>query len=152
MIGSYIKMSQVFISNIGQYMLNEFIENGNYEEHLKDLRRYYGGKRDALMRAMKRIEHKGISFSFPEGGLYVWCTLDSRINEKELFQNCRQEGLLLMPGYIFYPNGYQGGGHIRLCFSNVSDQEIEEAVLILERAMEKTMNHGKRLSNEGGLE
>lgn len=140
MIGSYIKMSQVFISNIGQYMLNEFIESGNYEEHLQELREYYGARRDTLMRALKRIKHKGINFTFPEGGLYVWCTLDGRINEKELFRICKQEGLLLMPGYIFYPNGYQGGGHIRLCFSNVSDQEIEEAVLILERAMEKAMN------------
>lgn len=149
MIGSYIKMSQVFISNIGQYMLNEFIETGNYEEHLKDLREYYETKRDVLMRALKRIEHKGLSAVHPEGGLYVWCTLDSRINEKELFQLCRQEGLLLMPGYIFYPNGYQGGGHIRLCFSNVSDQEIEEAVLILERALDHEANRQqKEIENE----
>lgn len=139
MIGRYIVMSQVSISNIGQHMLNEFIESGQYEEHLAELKVFYKRKRDRLTAALEKIRGRGIDFEVPEGGLFIWCRLDDRINEKELFLTCRKKGLLIMPGYIFYPGGYRGGGHIRICFSNIEDDKIEEAVGILAEAVDAVM-------------
>ncbi len=135
MIGEYIKMSQVMLSNIGQYMLNEFIESGDYEEYLTNLRAYYKKKRDCLVRSLEIIDNKGLTFTCPEGGLFIWCELDEKINEKKLFAACREMGLLIMPGYIFYPDGYQGNGHIRLCFSKLNDEDMKKAAAILNEAM-----------------
>lgn len=139
-IGQYIIMSQVVLSNIGQYMLNEFIESGEYENYLVDMRTYYNGKKERLVQCLNKMKYKGLRFAVPEGGLYIWCCLGSQINEKELFFTCRELGLLIMPGYIFYPNGYQGEGHIRLCYSNIPEDKIEEAVAILDKAIDLNMN------------
>ena len=128
-------MTQVLLSNIGQYMLNEFIESGEYQQYLQDMREYYLKKRDRLVKALSEIEHEEFEFTVPEGGLYIWCSMGTSVNEKELVQACRRMGLLVMPGYLFYPNGYQGGCQLRLCYSNIRDEDIEKAASILENAL-----------------
>lgn len=138
MIGHYIIMTQVILSNIGQYMLNEFIESGEYERYLQDMRVSYQRKRDRMIEALTKIRYEEFAFAIPEGGLYIWCGMGTGINEKELVQACRAAGLLVMPGYLFYPNGYQGGCHIRLCYSNIKDEKIDEAVSILEKAIKES--------------
>lgn len=138
-IGQYIVMSQVVLSNIGQYMLNEFIDSGDYEAYLVDMRQHYYRKKELLVKALNEMNYREIRFADPKGGLFLWCSLGSQINEKELFSTCRDLGLLIMPGYIFYPNGYQGEGHIRLCFSNIADDKIGEAVSILDKAIEMNL-------------
>lgn len=148
MIGEYIKMSQVMLTNIGQYMLNEFIESGDYEEYLINLRDYYRRKRDYLIEELNKGENKSFSLHCPEGGLFVWCDLDDKINEKKLFDICREMGLLIMPGYIFYPDGYQGSGHIRLCFSKLDEKDIKKAVAILNEAIKIVLEQNEGEDNE----
>ena len=46
---------------------------------------------------------------------------------------------MIMPGFLFYPKGYEGGGHVRLCFSNISDADIELGVQILSEALEHSV-------------
>jgi len=40
-----------------------------------------------------------------------------------------------VPGFLFYPKGHEGSGHIRLCFSNISDEDIQKATQILGEAL-----------------
>lgn len=148
MIGEYIKMSQVMLSNIGQYMLNEFIQSGGYGEYLFNLRGYYQRKRDCLINELNKMNNKGFTFTCPDGGLFIWCVLDDRINEKILYSACRELGLLIMPGYIFYPDGYQGSGHIRLCFSKLNEEEMKKAVHLLDKAIEIALNISEGEENE----
>lgn len=53
----------------------------------------------------------------------------------------KTDGVLFyhMPGFLFYPKGYEGGGHVRLCFSNISDADIERGVQILSEALEHSV-------------
>ena len=43
-----------------------------------------------------------------------------------------------MPGFLFYPEGYEGAGHVRLSYSNISDEDIEKGVQILSEALERS--------------
>lgn len=146
MIGHYIVMTQVILSNIGQYMLNEFIESGEYERYLQDMRQYYLNKRNHMVAALSKIQCGEFTFVIPEGGLYIWCDMGTDVNERELVQACRNEGLIVMPGHLFYPNGYQGGCRLRLCYSNIKDEKIEEAVSILDRAIKQSIRNNETLS------
>lgn len=134
-LGRLIVVDETFVSNMGQYMLNEYIERGLYGEHIKNLGTHYKKKRDLLCSELDKIAHTGIRYIRPQGGLLLWCTIPENINEKQLFRVAERKGLLIMPGFLFYPNGYQGSGHLRLCFSNVKDKEIIEGVKILEQAL-----------------
>ena len=136
MIGRLIITSQMMIYNIGHAILNEFIEEGRFEEHVKYLQDFYRKKRDYFCRRLVKLQGKGLSFSVPQGGLFVWCKLKENINEKKLFKICKEKGVLYMPGSVYYPFGYQGSGHIRLCFSNASEEEIDMGIDILGKALD----------------
>lgn len=137
MMGRYIIMSQVSIGNIGQYMLNEFIERGAYEKYLKMMFAAYKRKMELLCERLETIEE--IRFTKPQGGLNIWCSLAPPLNEKELYLTCRGLGLLIMPGYLFYPRGYHGQGHVRLCFANIEETRIDEAVSLLKQGIAMTL-------------
>lgn len=137
MLGRLITMTETFVSNMGAYMLSEYIERGFFAEQTRRLAAYYKEKRDLLCNELDKIKDKGITYQKPQGGILLWCTLDKNINERKLFLAAKEKGLLIMPGSLFYPYGYQGCGHIRLCFSNVSDQEIIDGIRLLGEAVDQ---------------
>ena len=49
-----------------------------------------------------------------------------------------------MPGNVFFPYGYSGSGYIRLCFSNVSEEEIVKGVKILSESIELSRSDFER--------
>lgn len=137
MLGRCIVIDETFVSNMGQYMLNEYIEQGLWEEHTDNLASVYRERLNLLCEELDKIRHLGISFRKPQGGLVLWCDLDEEIKEKRLYQTAREKGLLIMPGFLFYPFGYQGNGHIRICFAKTDEAEIRRGVGILAEALEE---------------
>lgn len=137
-LGRFITVTETHVSNIGAYVLSEFIEDDIFEEYMHSLADYYRHKRDLLCQELKKIEDKGITFNEPKGGILLWCTLDEKINERKLFMKAKERKLLIMPGFLFYPHGYKGCGHLRLCFSDVTDTQIVEGIRILGEVLEES--------------
>ena len=136
MMRKLVVTMEMTVYHVGHALLNQFIENGRYDRRVSLLTEYYRNRRDTMVRELLPLREKGLSFAVPDGGLCIWCALPETINEKKLFTLSREHGLLYMPGSVYFPYGYTGGGHIRLCFSNASDEEIRRGIKILSRALE----------------
>lgn len=134
-LGRLIIVDETTVSSLGQYMLNEYIERGYFQRHLERLVSHYSRKLELLCRGLDGLAGLVLSYTRPKGGLMVWCDLDEHISERRLFQEARSRGLLIMPGFLFYPKGHDGCGHVRLCFSNIRDEDIGRAVAILGEAL-----------------
>lgn len=74
-----IVVDETFVSSLGQYILNEYIERGYYQTHIGHLVKHYAHKRDLLCRCLDGIADKGITYTKPRGGLLLWCDLEERI-------------------------------------------------------------------------
>ena len=135
-LGRCIMVNGYDLKNVDHYLLNEYIERGLFQQHTAWLSEHYRAKRDLLIRELEKIRGKGLEWDVPDGGLLLWCRLSDKIKERHLYQAARKKGLLLMPGFLFYPTGYQGCGHIRLSFSKCSDAEIREGVRLLGEALD----------------
>ena len=136
-LGRYITINESSLNSLGHYLLNEYIERGLFEKHLSFLAEHYRKKRDLLVRELDKIKDKGLSYEIPQAGLLLWCRLDENIKERQLYQIAVKKGILIMPGFLFYPYGYQGCGHIRLCFSKGSDEDICQGVRLLGEALDE---------------
>lgn len=136
-LGRCIMINESTDTNLGHYLLNEYIERGLFEQHSRWLAKHYQRKRDLLVAELNKIKGKGISWNVPQASLLIWCTLDENIKERQLYQIAEKKGLLVMPGFLFYPYGYQGCGHIRLCFGKGSDEEIVRAVHLLGESLDE---------------
>lgn len=135
MIGKLIVTNQNMVYNIGHAVLNEAIEDGSFTNRVKNMQQYYRKKRDYFCEKLNALQPLGLDFNVPEGGPIIWCKLPTEVNEKQLFKYCKSHGLLYMPGTVFYPFGHSGRSEIRLCFSNVTDEQIDKGVKLLGEAI-----------------
>jgi len=136
MLGVLVSLDEIFIDNIGQFLLNEYIECGLMKKHVVKLADHYRQKRDLVCRCLDMIADKGISYDKPQGGVLLWCTLAEGISDKRVYEEAKKRNVLIVPGYVFYPGKSGEQGHLRLCFSNVSDEEIEKGIALLGEAID----------------
>ena len=149
MMGYALSVDETIVSGIGQYFLNEYIDSGEYDRHVKTVRREYSARLDLLCGELDKISDKGIAYQKPSGGLLLWCTLADDINERELCRLAEEKGVLVMPGWVFYRNCNRKKGHLRICFSNVSNDEIRRGVALLGEALDEC-RHQKVVKNRKG--
>lgn len=121
-----------------QMITLEYLQNGLFEERLGEFRRICREKRDRMHSHLQRLEHRfGISYSLPSGGVYFWIRLPGRLEASRLLSEAMHQGVTFIPGYVFYPKKNAGRDHIRLNFSYPSLAQIDEGMLMLERALER---------------
>ena len=60
----------------------------------------------------------------PEGGFFIWLKLNHQIDEDIFYELCKNNGLLILPGYIFYEDN-RNNAKFRISFASTSLYEIE---------------------------
>jgi 2-aminoadipate transaminase len=100
-----------------------------YVERLRDL---YRRRRDVMLQALG--EHFGgrASWTHPEGGLFIWATLDG-VDTTDLL--ARSEGVAFVPGRAAYMDGGRGSSSMRLNFAGVPDDDIREGIRRIGRTL-----------------
>lgn len=68
--------------------------------------------------------------------MVVWCNLAQNLSERKVCKYIEDKNVIVMPGWIFHDDNPERSGHVRLCFSNVSDEEIAEGVKRIGEALE----------------
>jgi 2-aminoadipate transaminase len=122
-------VTQMFVA---QYFAHE----GAWLAYVERLRALYHRRRDVMFEAL--AEHFGDSarWTEPQGGLFVWATLDPRIDTTDLLALARKsEGVAFVPGRAAYMDGRSGAASMRLNFAGVPDDEIREGIRRIGRAM-----------------
>jgi 2-aminoadipate transaminase len=93
-------------------------------------------KRDAMLAALERFFPPEASWTRPAGGFYVWVTLPASIDPAALAARAAEDGVDYMRGEACYCEPpAQPGTRLRLCFSALGLDAIEEAVKRLGRAI-----------------
>jgi 2-aminoadipate transaminase len=123
-------------ANVSQYIALEAMRDGSYSKHAELLRRSYRPKRDAVLAALDRHipKGRGITWTHPHGGLYVWLTLPETVDTSRgsrMFQSCVAAGVLYVPGdYCMSPDdqGHVPRNHLRLSFGQVAPDQIEPGI------------------------
>ena len=124
-------MTQLFVA---AYFLERTPEGGpawiEYVERLRDL---YRSRREVMLEALE--EHFGgrATWTRPEGGLFIWATLDGSVDTTDLM--ARSEGVAFVPGRAAYTDGRRGSSSMRLNFAGVPEEDIREGIRRIGRIM-----------------
>jgi len=84
-----------------------------------------------MLEALAHYSPSGVSWTRPEGGLFLWVTLPKGLDANELFEEALKENVAFVPGDSFFaPNGQtqEGRRHLRLNFSNARPEQIREGI------------------------
>jgi 2-aminoadipate transaminase len=118
-----------------------------YVEHLKDL---YRDRRDAMLDALAEHFGEGATWTRPQGGLFVWATLDQRMDTTDLLALARKtEAVAFVPGRAAYVDGRSGSSSMRLNFAGMREEEIREGVRRIGRAIRQQLGLLGSLTGRG---
>lgn len=119
-------------STLVQRAVHYYLTHSNVSNHIEAIRREYGQRRDVMLQEMKKNFPDHISWTRPEGGMFLWVTLPEHIDTSKLLEKAIEEKVAFVPGTPFYPNG-GGLNTMRLNFSNSTPKQIKTGIQRLAR-------------------
>jgi 2-aminoadipate transaminase len=119
--------SDLHTSTFAQMVAYEAARGGFLDRHVRRIREAYRERRDAMLDALQRHFPKGVRWTRPQGGLFLWVTLPPGTDAAALLPLALAEKVAFVPGAAFHPRG-GGGNTFRLNFSYCRPEVIEEGV------------------------
>ena len=98
-----------------------------------------------MKRALEQhVPARSLAFSFPLGGLHLWCRLQNGVASPQLFRLSLSKGVALASGEVFYADSGAGRHEFRLCFTSVPTEKIEVGIKRLAEALEAAESDSSR--------
>jgi len=129
-IDSAKQSMDVHTASLNQAIVSRFIETGEVYTHVEKIRDLYRKKINTMTDCLGNYLPDGAYFSKPDGGMFIWCELDGKINSIPLLKEAAMLNVAFIPGMPFYAEG----GHantLRLNFTSSSLEQIEKGIKVL---------------------
>jgi 2-aminoadipate transaminase len=130
--------SDLCTSPFVQKIAARYMETGVFDSHISMIIRLYREKRDVMLAALEQHMPPGVSWTRPDGGLFLFLTLPEYIDTEKLFMEAVREKVAFVPGNVFFCDGC-GRNTMRLNFSFPSKEMNAEGVRRLAKAIEKNL-------------
>ena len=118
-----------------QYVAAEFLESGKLDENLLKTIALYKGKRDLLLSLLEEYMPEGVSWTHPEGGLFLFLTMPEGFDAVAFYDKALSAGVAYVAGEFFHPDR-SGKNTMRMNFSFMTPQKITEGVKLLAELLE----------------
>ncbi|MCK5807454.1 PLP-dependent aminotransferase family protein [bacterium] len=110
-----------------QYIAAKYMEKGYFRENLKKVIAKYHSKRDVMLKAFDNYMPQGVTWTKPEGGLFLFVTLPEWMDAEDLFKKAIEKQVAFVLGTVFHCDG-SGKNTMRINFSYVSEEQNLEGV------------------------
>jgi len=130
-INRFIKFKQITdiqTNTFSQFLIHEFVSQGHLRPHLESIREKYKKKRDLMVSELSKGDIEGMEVFVPNGGYFVWLRLPNNLRINELTKNLGEQGVVVMPGEVFYPKFSIEENYIRLNYSYPKEKDIKEGI------------------------
>ena len=125
-------------STINQMVAERIVSDG-YETHLERLRSAYRERASAMQAALARHMPMGVTWTKPQGGMFVWARLPEGLDGARLLEAALAEArVAFVPGAPFFAVGAEPNT-LRLSYSLPRLDEIDDGVRRLARVIEDRM-------------
>lgn len=141
-IKKYVILKQAMdlcTSPIVQVAAEAYLKSGHLQGHIQEVVKVYHKKRDLMLKVLAEEMPEGVSWTKPEGGLFLWVTLPEYIDAQEMLKISLQECVAYVAGVDFYPPRDAKKNDLRLNFSYSTEEQIVEGVKRLARTIKKAM-------------
>lgn len=99
-----------------------------YDDQVEKLISAYRTRRDDLLAGLQAHMPEGVTWSHPEGGMFVWLTLPENIDAAELLARAvKEKRVAFVPGSAFYADG-TGRNTLRLSFTLATPEAVSEGI------------------------
>jgi 2-aminoadipate transaminase len=110
---------------------DEFVNNYDFEGHLKKIREIYRKKCALMIDELNKNIPDSVTFTHPEGGLFLWGTLPAEIPMQEFCKAAVERKVAVVPGVAFMTREDIPTQSFRLNYSTPKDEQIVKGCQIL---------------------
>lgn len=114
-------------AQLTQMVVHEVIKDGFLAQHIPTIRKLYADQCQAMLAALTEFFPSSVSWTRPEGGMFIWITLPPHIDSMQLLDEAIAQHVAFVPGAPFYANSPQQNT-LRLSFVTVPPEKIREGV------------------------
>jgi 2-aminoadipate transaminase len=125
-------------AQLTQMVVHEVVKDGFLDEHIPTIRNLYANQCQAMLDALDEHFPAGVSWTRPEGGMFIWVTLPKHIDASKLLDQAIAARVAFVPGAPFYANE-PATNTLRLSFVTVPPERIREGVAVLGKLIKAQM-------------
>ncbi len=130
------QVSDVHTSLLPQLIALEYLKKYDIGEHIEKLRALYKKKCGVMLDAIEKYLPEEVKHTTPEGGLFVWCSMEG-IDALKIKDECMKKKVLIVPGNSFAADQSKVSCGFRLNFSSTPDDIMVEGIKRLGEALKK---------------
>lgn len=110
-----------------QMELSCYIEQYDFDVNIAKIIGIYRRRRDVMLETLAETMPPGVTYTHPQGGLFLWMELPKQFSAMELLRECLLHDVAFVPGDSFFPNGGVTNA-LRLNYSNMPEDRIREGI------------------------
>lgn len=114
-------------AQLTQMAVYEVIKDGFLDQHIPTIRSLYSSQCDVMLAALSKYFPKGVTWTKPDGGMFIWVNLPQHIDSMALSAESIAQNVAFVPGVPFYA-GSPKTNTLRLSFVTVSPEQIVEGI------------------------
>lgn len=121
-------------SLLSQLTMAKFMEEGEWNRHIKRMRLIYKRKMQCLVSELKEHFNQHISIIGEQSGLYVLVKVHLNRSEEWLMKRAAMYGVKVYPTSLYVIKNHPDEAVIKLGFSNLTCEDIQLGVKLLKKA------------------
>jgi len=121
-----------------QRIAARYMEKGIIDKKIKLITDMYRTKRDVMLEALEKYMPEEVTWTKPEGGLFLFVTCPERIDTNKMFEKAIKENVAYVSGTSFFCNG-KGHNTMRLNFSFTSNELNVEGIKRLANVLKEEL-------------
>ena len=121
-------------ASLTQHISARYLASGGYDRQIEVTRPFYRERCDALLESLERHLPGEYRVQRPRGGHHLWVTLNRPVDDRALYTEALRHGMTFTPGAAVTAER-TSQSHLRLSFSMVDAEELDEGVRRLARAL-----------------
>lgn len=121
-------------SLLSQFAMAKFMEEGEWNRHIKRMRLVYKRKMQHLVSELRNHFKHTISIIGEQSGLYVLVKVHVERSEEWLIQQASMQGVKVYPTSLFFIKNKSDKPMVKLGFNNLTPDEIQMGVELLKKA------------------
>ena len=121
-----------------QYLAAEYLGSGELDRNLAATVELYRGKRDLLLSLLEKYMPEGVSWTHPDGGLFLFVTLPEGVDTVAMYDEALAAGVAYVAGSFFFVDGSHRNT-MRLNFSFMDTARMEPGIELLSRIIKSAI-------------
>ncbi|RUL50756.1 MULTISPECIES: PLP-dependent aminotransferase family protein [Lysinibacillus] len=110
-----------------QIVVHDYLVNNDLDAHVSKIIALYQEQANTMLEAMAKYFPSTIKYTKPDGGMFIWVTLEEGTSALEFFEKAMEVKVAFVPGDPFYTSK-TNVNTLRLNYTNSSPEIIEEGI------------------------